>query len=238
MNHKIKRSIAFCLIVTAILFLLSVFITDNGVVYTGTTKFTIPESGCVLYVDLDALVMTVYVDGYVFKTYPVSGGTENTPSPVGIWHVNEISNWGKGFGGSWIGLDVPWGVYGIHGTKEPWLVGKRNASHGCIRMKDKDVNEVKNLVTIGTSVQIKQDSLPFRKMGKNMAGSDIYNTQMMLKNLGFYTGAIDGIFGEGMERAVKSFQRTYYMKDDGIIGKKTYEKIVEQNQIKIRLPSS
>ncbi|HPF57029.1 MAG TPA: peptidoglycan-binding protein, partial [Clostridiales bacterium] len=151
---------------------------------------------------------------------------------VGIWHVTEIYDWGKGFGGTWIGLNVPWGVYGIHGTKEPWLVGKKNVSHGCIRMKDEDAIEVKNLVTIGSSVQIKQDSLPFRNMGKSMTGSDVYNTQIMLKNLGFYTGTIDGIFGEGMERAVKSFQRTYYLEDDGIIGKTTYEKIIEQNRIK------
>ena len=112
------------------------------------------------------------------------------------------------------------------------MVGKKNVSHGCIRMKDEDANEVKRLVTIGSSVQIKQDSLPFRKMVKRMAGSDVYNTQIMLKNLGFYTGVIDGIFGDGMERAVKSFQRTYFLKDDGIIGKMTYDKIVEQNRIK------
>ena len=198
MDQKTKKYIVFYLIFTAFLFLFFIFITVNGAVYTETSKLIIPESGCALYIDLDALIMTVYVDGTVFKTYPVSGGNENTPSPVGIWHVNEISDWGKGFGGSWIGLDVPWGVYGIHGTKEPWLVGKRNASHGCIRMNDKDANEVKNLVAIGTRVQIKQDSLPFRKMGKDMAGSDVYNTQIMLKNLGFYTGAIDGIFGDGM----------------------------------------
>jgi DNA repair protein RadA/Sms len=41
-------------------------------------------------------------------------------------------------------------------------------------MKDKDADEVKSLVTIGTSVEIKQGSLSFRKMGKSMAGSDIY----------------------------------------------------------------
>ncbi len=230
MNKKKRKYIVFCLVVMAILFSLSM--TGSVVVNTGMTKSTIPESGCALYIDLDALIMTVYVDGNIFKTYPVSGGTKDTPSPVGIWHVNEISNWGEGFGGSWIGLDVPWGVYGIHGTRKPWLVGKQHASHGCIRMKDKDANEVKNLVTIGTVVQIKQDSLPFRNMGKDMAGSDVYKTQIMLKNLGFYTGTIDGIYGAGMGRAVKSFQRTYHMEDDGIIGKRTYEKIIEQNRIK------
>ena len=195
-------------------------------------EFEIVESGCTLFVDLDILTMTAYLDGKVYKTYPVSGGAENTPSPVGMWHVIEISNWGEGFGGSWIGLDVPWGKYGIHGTVKPWLIGKQNASHGCIRMIDKDVNEIKQLVAHGSIVYIKHDSLPFRNMGKDTAGSDVYRTQIMLKNLGFYTGTIDGIFGEGMERAVKSFQRTYQLLDNGIVERKTYEKIVEQNDIK------
>jgi len=232
MNKKARKYIVICLIVAIILFFLTMI--GNGVVNT-ETKFTIPKSGCALYIDLDALIMTVYVDGNILQTYPVSGGAEDTPSPVGIWHVNKISNWGEGFGGSWIGLDVPWGVYGIHGTRKPWLVGKQHVSHGCIRMKDQDANEVKNLVTIGTVVQIKQDSLPFRNLGKSMVGSDVYNTQIMLQNQGFYTGKIDGIYGKGMEKAVKSFQKTYHMKEDGVIGKKTYEKIIEQNQFKNRL---
>ena len=232
MNQKVRKYIASFLIVTAVLFSLSISITGDGVVYPDTTIFTVPKSNCTLLIDLDTLTMTVFIDGTVFKTYPVSGGNKKTPSPVGFWHVIDISDWGNGFGGTWVGLDVPWGVYGIHGTTKPWLVGKQNVSHGCIRMRDKDANEVKNLVTIGSSVQIKQDSLPFRSMGKKTAGSDVYNTQIMLMNLGFYTGTIDGIFGDGMERAVKSFQKTYSLKDDGVIGKTTYDKIVEQNKIK------
>ena len=34
------------------------------------------------------------------------------------------AGWGEGFGGAWMGLNVPWGTYGIHGTKSPWFVGK------------------------------------------------------------------------------------------------------------------
>ncbi len=40
----------------------------------------------------------------------------------------------------WIGLNVPWGVSGIHGTNMPGTIGSE-ASHGCIRMLDKDVEE-------------------------------------------------------------------------------------------------
>lgn len=41
----------------------------------------------------------------------------------------------------------------IHGTPEEWLIG-RPASHGCIRMKNKDVIKLFDLVKRGTLVQI------------------------------------------------------------------------------------
>lgn len=42
----------------------------------------------------------------------------------------------------------------IHGTPEEWLIG-RPASHGCIRMKNRDVIELFNLVKRNTPVYIK-----------------------------------------------------------------------------------
>lgn len=43
----------------------------------------------------------------------------------------------------------------IHGTPEEGLIGKP-ASHGCIRMKNRDVIELYNLVTSGTYVNIRE----------------------------------------------------------------------------------
>ena len=43
--------------------------------------------------------------------------------------------------------------YGIHGTNNPSSI-KTEASFGCIRMLDADVEEVYDLVTLGTTVQI------------------------------------------------------------------------------------
>jgi len=42
---------------------------------------------------------------------------------------------------------------GIHGTNEPWSVGS-HASHGCIRMRVADVEDLYNRVFVGTPVQI------------------------------------------------------------------------------------
>lgn len=191
--------------------------------------FIVPEEGCALFIDLDICTMIVYVDGKIYKAFPVSGGTNATPSPVGTWVVVSISNWGEGFGGSWIGLNVPWGKYGIHGTVKPWLIGEYNASHGCIRMKDEDVKEIKRLVTMGSVVHIKHDSMPFRPMKNGMVGSDVRDTQKMLQKQGFYKGPADGIYGSAMENAVKSFQKTYHLTADGIVGRMTYEKIYALN---------
>jgi len=43
----------------------------------------------------------------------------------------------------------------VHGTQEEGLIGKP-ASHGCIRMKNKDVIELFRLVSVGTLVEIQE----------------------------------------------------------------------------------
>jgi hypothetical protein len=187
------------------------------------TGFAIPEDDCALFIDLDAHLMTVYVNGAVYQTYPVSGGKDETPSPIGAWSIINISSWGEGFGGSWLGLNVPWGTYGIHGTRQPRLVGRYNVSHGCIRMRDADVAQVKKLVDYGTPVFIKHTSLPFREMENGMIGSDVEHAQLLLKKLGLYTGSVDGTFGSSTEWAVLDFQRANGLKVNGVISRETYD---------------
>jgi lipoprotein-anchoring transpeptidase ErfK/SrfK len=43
--------------------------------------------------------------------------------------------------------------YGIHGTNAPSSIGKP-ASHGCIRMREHDLEELFQLVTVGTQVEL------------------------------------------------------------------------------------
>ncbi len=44
--------------------------------------------------------------------------------------------------------------YGIHGTNVPSSIG-RNASHGCIRMRNRDVEELFKMVAVGDQVELR-----------------------------------------------------------------------------------
>src|SRR5690625_1338133 len=84
-----------------------------------------------LYINIDLFKSKLYVieDNQIKKVFPVVIGTEMSPTPVGQFEIIEKSKaWGGGFGSRWLGLDVPWGVYGIHGTNKPYLIGQNVSS--------------------------------------------------------------------------------------------------------------
>ncbi|HBY19817.1 MAG TPA: hypothetical protein DEG71_02225, partial [Clostridiales bacterium] len=108
-----------------------------------------------IHCDLDDCRMYVFKDYELIKKYPISGGKDSTRSPYGSWIITDKSTWGEGFGGRWMGFNVPWGMYGIHGTDKPGTVGA-NLSHGCIRMYNKDVKELYKIIPHGTRVTITQ----------------------------------------------------------------------------------
>lgn len=99
------------------------------------------------------------------KIYDVAVGKASTPSPEGEFRIiNRIPNpaWyspgkvvapGKAnpLGTRWMGLSAK--GYGIHGTNAPKSIGKA-ASHGCIRMRAADLEELFDLVTVGVIVEI------------------------------------------------------------------------------------
>lgn len=66
---------------------------------------------------------------------------------------------------------------------------------------------------------------PPRTLKSGMSGSDVAALQEALKGQGFYTGTVDGDFGSGTKRAVKAFQRAVGLKDDGVVGSGTRDKL-------------
>lgn len=58
--------------------------------------------------------------------------------------------------------------------------------------------------------------------------SAIADAQQYLKQAGFYKGEIDGLFGPGTEAAVIAFQQKNNLIDDGIIGQRTWRRLMRQ----------
>ena len=61
------------------------------------------------------------------------------------------------------------------------------------------------------------------KMGSR--GTEVKNIQTRLKNWGYYTGAVDGIYGTATKNAVIKFQKKNGLTPDGIAGPATLAKI-------------
>ena len=177
-------------------------------------------------IDTDTHQLTVVENGKPRKWYPVGLGKAHTPSPVGNWTVtSKHTNWGGGFGTRWIGLDVPWGIYGIHGTNNPASIG-RDASSGCVRMRNRDVEQLYKWVSVGTPVRILGDPLgPMRRLAKGDIGADVQLVQDRLRRLGYYHGACDGRFGGTTETALKEFERIRRLPVDGVVSIHDYHSL-------------
>lgn len=175
-----------------------------------------------IFVDVTDNKMYLISQGETIKTYSVSSGAYNSPSPIGNWIITGKDNWGEGFGGYWMSMNVPWGRYGIHGTDQPWSIGEP-ASHGCIRLKNKDAAEVYKLVHYGTPVKIYGGPFgPFymgiRTLNPGDRGADVFEIQKRLKAKGYFNGYVDGIYGEAMKEAVHKFQKKNKMYVTNSIG--------------------
>lgn len=105
-----------------------------------------------IVINRDERKLYLYDGGRLVKEYPVGLGRSGLETPLGQWKiVNKQYNPGGPFGTRWMGLSIP--GYGIHGTNNPSSIGSY-VSHGCIRMHNKDVEELFNKVPIGTLVTI------------------------------------------------------------------------------------
>jgi lipoprotein-anchoring transpeptidase ErfK/SrfK len=117
--------------------------------------------------------LVLFEGGEPIKVYDVAVGKPSTPTPQGEFQIvqrlshptwfgpNKVVAPGKNnpLGTRWLGLSVA--GYGIHGTNVPSSIGKA-ASHGCIRMRNQDVEELFELVGVGVKValstQIREES--------------------------------------------------------------------------------
>ncbi len=112
--------------------------------------------------------------GKLVAVYPATVGSQERPAPSGEWAVRDVApdptytfdptrlTFGNSkakltiaagpnnpVGSTWIGLTKE--TYGIHGTPDPTLVGKR-ASHGCVRLTNWDARQLGLAVKKGAKV--------------------------------------------------------------------------------------
>ncbi|SCG84034.1 Spore protein ykuD homolog [Proteiniborus sp. DW1] len=165
----------------------------------------------------------------VVKKYVVATGKKESPTPIGSFKIVHKGMWGEGFGTRWLGLNVPWGTYGIHGTTKPQSIGF-NASAGCIRMNNRDVEELYSIVKLGTSIAIVGGPYGpfnhgFRVLMHGDRGADVQEVQKRLRQLGYYHGAIDGIFGNGLRSAILKFYADNKLPKNDRVELWTYERL-------------
>jgi|SRR5579872_4417534 len=105
----------------------------------------------------------------VLRIYDVAVGKPSTPTPQGKFAIiNRVPNptyyaptgsvapgRNNPLGSRWMGLSAK--GYGIHGTNVPSSIGKA-ASHGCVRMRKQDLEELFEMVTVGTTVELQGES--------------------------------------------------------------------------------
>jgi lipoprotein-anchoring transpeptidase ErfK/SrfK len=132
---------------------------------TSDARRTRPAATRVIVVSLEDRRLALMEDGAVTKVYKVAVGRDTTPSPTGTftivqrvenptwYHEGQVVPPGPGnpVGTRWMGLDKK--GYGIHGTNRPRSIGKA-ASHGCIRMRQADLEELFAEVRSGDQVEI------------------------------------------------------------------------------------
>lgn len=114
----------------------------------------IRNPGIHLFIRTTQRILSFYQKEREINTYPVAVGKPATPTPTGNFKViNKLINPGGVLGSRWMGLNIPGGNYGIHGTNNPSSIGKA-ISNGCIRMHNHDIEELFPKIFIGTPVTI------------------------------------------------------------------------------------
>ena len=195
---------------------ISIYLITNGInsknVYI---KNKSPQMTILIEVDKKQLKLIDRENEKIVNTYTIATGKPGSPTPLGTFKIVEKGHWGEGFGSRWIGLDVPWGKYGIHGTNKPNSIWS-NVSAGCIRMNNRDVEELYSKVSNNTIVLIINGLYGpfgegFRELKPGDRGSDVLEVQNRLKYKGYYEGTLDGIYGETMKIALIN-----YLKDNNI----------------------
>jgi len=152
-----KRSLAF---------LIAMFIALAPGPSIAQTETTNASATRVVVVSLPDRQLAVLEDGEVIARFPIAVGAEVSPTPTGdfrivsrvanptYYHPGTVIPAGKDnpLGTRWLGLSEK--GYGIHGTNAPRSIGTA-ASHGCIRLRNRDIERLFSMLQVGDGVEIR-----------------------------------------------------------------------------------
>jgi len=120
----------------------------------------------IAFISIPDRKLAVLDDGYILATFPIAVGARVSPSPTGefqivtrvtnpsYYHAGKVIPSGKDnpVGTRWLGLSQK--GYGIHGTNAPRSIGHA-ASHGCFRLRNRDIEKLFALLRVGDTVVIR-----------------------------------------------------------------------------------
>lgn len=131
-------------------------------------ELKVPNVSFSLHVDIGTNLLELRNHGRFFKLYSVRTGREEGTTPTGTFRIlnkKHDPTWrpGNGYvyhpgdpnnelGTRWMAFQGD--ILGIHGTIHPGTVGEY-ASNGCIGMLTEEVEELFDLITVGTPLEIK-----------------------------------------------------------------------------------
>ena len=146
-----------------------------------------PKVSTRIVINLASRFLSLYVNGVKTAMYPIGAGKLATPTPLGNYKIIE-----KEENPTWVdpkdskkkvesGEDNPLGYrwmrfvddYGIHGTNKPESVGSY-VSNGCIRLREADVEQLYQAVSMGTPVEVRYDRVVIEKLADDTVVYYIY----------------------------------------------------------------
>ncbi len=156
-------------------------------------RLKVPNVDFGLHVDISTNTLTLTNHGQFFKMYPVRTGREPGSTPRGEFRIlNKKRNptWRPGDGRVYLPgdphneLGTRWmsfqgDLYGIHGTPRPETVG-HYSSNGCVGMITEDVEELFDLIMVGTPLLIEGEQDTTRH--KVIPAPDLPPPQQMASN--------------------------------------------------------
>lgn len=184
-----------------------------------------------IVINLAELRLYYFIDSQTVMTFPIGIGREGWETPTGVTKVVR-----KKEGPDWIppdsiraekpdlpaivpaGPDNPMGSHAlylgwpgtvIHGTNNPWGIGRRS-SHGCIRMYPEDIPVMFENVPIGTKVTIIDtpykigrygDKLVLQAMPEQQQADEImeHGTIVSYSGSGDLQSVVNALAAEGMQ---------------------------------------